>query len=436
MSFLRAHIDDTDFASRFAALQQMKREQSVDVNEAVAAIIDDVRARGDAALIELTAKYDRQTLSADSLRIGDDEIDAAMRACAPETKAALELAAQRIGDFHARQKPEDARFTDAAGVEMGHRWTPVDAAGLYVPGGLANYPSSVLMNAIPARVAGVGRVVMVVPTPDGQINPLVLVAAKLAGVDEIYRIGGAQAVAALDYGTNSIAPVNVIVGPGNAYVAAAKKQVFGQVGIDMIAGPSEILVVADAENDPAWMAADLLSQAEHDEVAQSILICADNAYADAVAAAVESALKTLPRQDIARASWENFGAILVVNDLHAQAPELVNQLAPEHLELAVAEPDAMADKIRHAGAIFLGRHTPEAIGDYIAGPNHVLPTARAARYASGLSVLDFMKRSSLVKCDADALAAIGPAAVRLAEEEGLDAHGRSISIRLNMGRDS
>lgn len=436
MSFLRAHIDDTDFASRFAALQQMKREQSVDVNEAVAAIIDDVRARGDAALIELTAKYDGQTLSADSLRIGDDEIDAAMQACAPETKAALELAAQRIGDFHARQKPEDARFTDAAGVEMGHRWTPVDAAGLYVPGGLANYPSSVLMNAIPARVAGVGRVVMVVPTPDGQINPLVLVAAKLAGVDEIYRIGGAQAVAALAYGTNSIAPVNVIVGPGNAYVAAAKKQVFGQVGIDMIAGPSEILVVADAENDPAWMAADLLSQAEHDEVAQSILICADNAYADAVAAAVESALKTLPRQDIARASWENFGAILVVNDLHAQAPELVNQLAPEHLELAVAEPDAMADKIRHAGAIFLGRHTPEAIGDYIAGPNHVLPTARAARYASGLSVLDFMKRSSLVKCDADALAAIGPAAVRLAEEEGLDAHGRSISIRLNMGRDS
>ena len=436
MSFLRAHIDDTDFASRFAALQQMKREQSVDVNEAVAAIIDDVRARGDAALIELTAKYDRQTLSADSLRIGDDEIDAAMQACAPETKAALELAAQRIGDFHAQQTPEDARFTDAAGVEMGHRWTPVDAAGLYVPGGLANYPSSVLMNAIPAHVAGVGRVVMVVPTPDGQINPLVLVAAKLAGVDEIYRIGGAQAIAALAYGTKSVAPVNVIVGPGNAYVAAAKKQVFGQVGIDMIAGPSEILVVADRENDPAWMAADLLSQAEHDEVAQSILICADNAYADAVAAAVESALKTLPRQDIARASWENFGAILVVNDLHAQAPELVNQLAPEHLELAVAEPDAMADKIRHAGAIFLGRHTPEAIGDYIAGPNHVLPTARAARYASGLSVLDFMKRSSLVKCDADALAAIGPAAVRLAQEEGLDAHGRSISIRLNMGRDS
>ena len=436
MSFLRAHINDEDFAGRFAALQEMKREQSVDVNQAVATIIDDVRKRGDDALIALTEKYDRQTLSAETLRIGDDEIDAAMQACAPETKAALELAAQRIGDFHARQKPDDARFKDAAGVEMGHRWTPVDAAGLYVPGGLANYPSSVLMNAIPARVAGVARVVMVVPTPDGQINPLVLVAAKLAGVDEIYRIGGAQAVAALAYGTKSIAPVNVIVGPGNAYVAAAKKQVFGKVGIDMIAGPSEILVVADQENDPAWMAADLLSQAEHDEVAQAILICDDNAYADAVAAAVESALKTLPRQDIARASWENFGAILVVDDLHAQAPELVNQLAPEHLELAVAEPDTMADKIRHAGAIFLGRHTPEAIGDYIAGPNHVLPTARAARYASGLSVLDFMKRSSLVKCDADALAAIGPAAVRLAEEEGLQAHGRSISIRLNMGRDS
>ena len=432
MSFLRAHIDDNDFAERFVALQSMKREQSVDVNQAVATIIDDVRARGDAALIALTEKFDRQTLTAETLRISQAEIDAAVAACDGETKAALELAAGRIADFHARQKPEDERFTDAAGVEMGHRWGAVDAAGLYVPGGLANYPSSVLMNAIPARVAGVPRIVMVVPTPDGEVNPLVLVAAKLAGVDEIYRIGGAQAVAALAYGTDSIEPVHVIVGPGNAYVAAAKRQVFGQVGIDMIAGPSEILVVADGENDPAWMAADLLSQAEHDEVAQSIFICDDNDYADAVAAAVESALLTLPRQAIARASWENFGAILVVNDLTEEAPALVNQLAPEHLELAVSEPDALADKIRHAGAIFLGRHTPEAIGDYIAGPNHVLPTARAARYASGLSVLDFMKRSSLVKCDPDALAAIGPAAVRLAEEEGLDAHGRSISIRLNM----
>ena len=432
MSFLRAHIDDNDFAERFVALQSMKREQSVDVNQAVATIIDDVRARGDAALIALTEKFDRQTLTAETLRISQAEIDAAVAACDGETKAALELAAGRIADFDARQKPEVERFTDAAGVEMGHRWGAVDAAGLYVPGGLANYPSSVLMNAIPARVAGVPRIVMVVPTPDGEVNPLVLVAAKLAGVDEIYRIGGAQAVAALAYGTDSIEPVNVIVGPGNAYVAAAKRQVFGQVGIDMIAGPSEILVVADGENDPAWMAADLLSQAEHDEVAQSIFICDDNDYADAVAAAVESALLTLPRQAIARASWENFGAILVVNDLTEEAPALVNQLAPEHLELAVSEPDALADKIRHAGAIFLGRHTPEAIGDYIAGPNHVLPTARAARYASGLSVLDFMKRSSLVKCDPDALAAIGPAAVRLAEEEGLDAHGRSISIRLNM----
>ena len=433
--FLRAHIDDKDFAARFAALQSMKREQSVDVNAAVSAIIDDVCARGDAALIELTQKYDRQSLTAASLRISDAEIDAAVAACDGETKAALQLAADRIADFHARQKPEDARFTDAAGVELGHRWTPVDAAGLYVPGGLANYPSSVLMNAIPARVAGVARLVMVVPTPDGNLNPLVLVAAKLAGVDEIYRIGGAQAVAALAYGTETIAPVNVIVGPGNAYVAAAKKQVFGQVGIDMIAGPSEILVVADNENDPAWMAADLLSQAEHDEVAQSIFICADNDYADAVAEAVEATLQTLPRQNIARASWENFGAILVVNNLAKQAPELVNELAPEHLELAVDAPDALADKIRHAGAIFLGRHTPEAIGDYIAGPNHVLPTARAARYASGLSVLDFMKRSSLVKCDANALAEIGPAAVRLAQEEGLQAHGRSIAIRLNIGSD-
>ena len=435
-AFLRAHIDDTDFAERFDALQAMKREQSVDVNQAVGAIIEAVRADGDAALIALTEKYDRQTLSADTMRFSEAEIDAAVAACDPQTKAALELAAQRISDFHARQKPEDERYTDAAGVEMGHRWTPVDAAGLYVPGGLANYPSSVLMNAIPARVAGVERVVMVVPTPDGQVNPLVLVAARLAGVDEIYRIGGAQAVAALAYGTQTIAPVNVIVGPGNAYVAAAKKQVFGQVGIDMIAGPSEILVAADAQNDPAWIAADLLSQAEHDAVAQSILICDDVDFADAVEAAVEQALGVLPRQDIARQSWEAFGAVLVVNELYADAPRLINQLAPEHLELAVEAPEKMADDIRHAGAIFMGRYTPEAIGDYIAGPNHVLPTARAARYASGLSVLNFMKRSSLVKCDAAALAEIGPAAMRLADEEGLTAHGRSIAIRLNLGDDT
>ena len=433
---MRAHIDDTDFAERFDALQAMKREQSVDVNQAVGAIIEAVWADGDAALIALTEKYDRQTLSADTMRFSEAEIDAAVAACDPQTKAALELAAQRISDFHARQKPEDERYTDAAGVEMGHRWTPVDAAGLYVPGGLANYPSSVLMNAIPARVAGVERVVMVVPTPDGQVNPLVLVAARLAGVDEIYRIGGAQAVAALAYGTQTIAPVNVIVGPGNAYVAAAKKQVFGQVGIDMIAGPSEILVAADAQNDPAWIAADLLSQAEHDAVAQSILICDDVDFADAVEAAVEQALSVLPRQGIARQSWEAFGAVLVVNELYADAPRLINQLAPEHLELAVEAPEKMADDIRHAGAIFMGRYTPEAIGDYIAGPNHVLPTARAARYASGLSVLNFMKRSSLVKCDAAALAEIGPAAMRLADEEGLTAHGRSIAIRLNLGDDT
>ena len=394
------------------------------------------RARGDAALIELTAKFDRQQLSPETLRICEPEIDAAFEACTQPTRNALELAATRIRAFHARQKPQDERFTDAAGVELGHRWTPVDAAGLYVPGGLANYPSSVLMNAIPAREAGVGRVVMVVPTPDGNVNPLVLVAARLAGVDEIYRVGGAQAIAALAYGTDTIAPVNVIVGPGNAYVAAAKKQVFGQVGIDMIAGPSEILVVADSQNDPAWMAADLLSQAEHDEVAQSILICEDHAYADAVEQAIEAALETLSRAEIARKSWQDFGAILVVDDLVAQAPALINQLAPEHLELAVEDPEAMARDVRHAGAIFMGRYTPEAIGDYIAGPNHVLPTARASRYASGLSVLNFMKRSSLVKCDATSLSAIGPAAVQLAEEEGLSAHGRSISIRLNMGQES
>ena len=433
--FVRAHIDDTDFAARFEALQVMKREQSVDVNMAVSEIIEDVRARGDAALIALTEKFDRQVLTPENLRISDAEIDAACAATDAETTAALHLAAERIADFHARQKPQDDRFTDASGVELGHRWTPVDAAGLYVPGGLANYPSSVLMNAIPARVAGVGRLVMVVPTPDGVVNPLVLVAARLAGVDEIYRIGGAQAIAALAYGTQTIAPVNVIVGPGNAYVAAAKKQVFGQVGIDMIAGPSEILVAADTQNDPAWMAADLLSQAEHDEVAQSIFICDDNGYADAVAAAVETELTNLAREEIARKSWENFGAILVVNDLTTEAPDLINALAPEHLELAVAEPENLAEKIRHAGAIFMGRHTPEAIGDYIAGPNHVLPTARAARYASGLSVLNFMKRSSLVKCDAASLSAIGPAAVRLAAQEGLGAHARSIAIRLNMGEE-
>ena len=330
-----------------------------------------------------------------------------------------------------KRQPEDSRFTDAVGVELGHRWTPVDAAGLYVPGGLANYPSSVLMNAIPARVAGVARVAMVVPAPDGVINPLVLAAAKYAGVNEIFRIGGAQAIAALAYGTPTITPVDVIVGPGNAYVAAAKKQVFGQVGIDMMAGPSEILVVADADNDPAWIAADLMSQAEHDDVAQAVLICDSADFAKAVIAAVAALLDELPRADIARRSWENFGAVIIVENVMTHAADLVNALAPEHLELAVEDPEALAHDIRHAGAIFLGRYTPEAVGDYIAGPNHVLPTARAARYASGLSVLDFMKRSSLVRCDAASLAEIGPDAMRLADEEGLHAHGRAISIRLN-----
>ena len=428
--FLRAHIDDKDFAERFAALQSMKREQSVDVNEAVAAIIDDVRARGDAALIELTEKYDRQKLSAETLRISEAEIDAAVAACASETKAALELAAQRISDFHARQKPEDARFTDAAGVELGHRWNAVDAAGLYVPGGLANYPSSVLMNAIPARVAGVARVVMVVPTPDGKLNPLVLVAARLAGVDEIYRIGGAQAIAALAYGTETIAPVDKITGPGNAFVAAAKRRVFGKVGIDMIAGPSEILVIADGDNDPAWIATDLLSQAEHDESAQSILITDDAEFGEKVMQAVTRQLETLERRAIAGASWRDFGAVIVVNDM-AEAAALSNRLAPEHLELCVADPDGLAAQITHAGAIFLGAWTPEAIGDYIGGPNHVLPTARSARFSSGLSVMDFVKRTTLTKMTPASLAAIGPAAEVLAISEGLEAHGLSVRARLD-----
>ena len=422
---------DTDFSDRFVALQSMKREQDADVHADVSAIIDAVRTDGDDALVAYTKKFDRLDLKQTDMRVSATEIDAAEAACAPETLAALENAAARIADYHARQKPEDSRFTDAVGVELGHRWTPVDAAGLYVPGGLANYPSSVLMNAIPARVAGVTRVAMVVPAPGGAINPLVLAAAKYAGVNEIFRIGGAQAIAALAYGTATVAPVDVIVGPGNAYVAAAKKQVFGQVGIDMMAGPSEILVVADADNDPAWIAADLMSQAEHDDVAQSVLICDNAEFADAVIAAIDELLNDLPRADIARRSWENFGAVIIVENVMTQAANLVNALAPEHLELAVEDPEALARDIRHAGAIFLGRYTPEAVGDYIAGPNHVLPTARASRYASGLSVLDFMKRSSLVRCDAASLAEIGPDAMRLADEEGLHAHGRSISIRLN-----
>ncbi len=420
----------TGFPADFAALIAAQRDSAADVSAATAAIVADVKARGDAAVLDYTARFDKLTLTAATMRVTPEEIAAAVKAIDPATAEALALAAERIRSFHARHRPTDDDYVDAQGVGLGARWTAIGAVGLYVPGGKAAYPSSVLMNAIPAKVAGVDRLVMVVPAPNGILNPLVLAAADLAGVDEIYKIGGAQAVAALAHGTATIAPVDKITGPGNAYVAEAKRQVFGIVGIDTIAGPSEILVVADGQNDPAWIAADLLSQAEHDEAAQSILITDDEAFAEAVAAAVESHLATLPRAEIARASWADHGAIVVVARLDDAVP-LVDALAPEHLELAVANPDALADRIRNAGAIFLGRHTPEAIGDYVAGPNHVLPTSRAARFSSGLSVLDFMKRTTLVRCDADSLAAIGPAAVALARTEGLPAHALSVSIRLN-----
>ncbi|CDK97590.1 histidinol dehydrogenase (HDH) [Magnetospirillum gryphiswaldense MSR-1 v2] len=421
-----------DFADAFESLLHMKRETDEDVNATVAAIINDVRHRGDLALVEYTAKFDRLPhLTPAGLAITADEVDAALAQVSPELMAALELAAERITDFHRRQVPQGYAYTDAAGVRLGQRWTAVQAAGLYVPGGTAAYPSSVLMNAIPAKVAGVERLVMVVPTPGGVLNPLVLAAARLAGIDEIYRVGGAQAVAALAHGTETIRPVDKIVGPGNAFVAAAKRQVFGTVGIDMIAGPSEILVVADGANDPAWIAADLLSQAEHDTAAQSILITDDADFGRRVALAVESHLKVLPRGEIARQSWEAHGAIVVVPHLD-DCVALVDRIAPEHLELAVENPDALAAKVRNAGAIFLGRYTPEAVGDYIGGPNHVLPTARSARFSSGLGVHDFMKRTTLLGCDANALRAIGPAAVALAGAEGLGAHGLSVALRLNM----
>jgi len=418
---------DAGFEADFAALLSMKRE-SVDTQ--VAAILADVRRQGDAALISYTARFDRLELNPETLRITAQEVDEAACACDPKLMAALHLAAERIHAFHIRQIPENHHYVDEAGVRLGLRWTPVEAAGLYVPGGTAAYPSSVLMNAIPAKAAGVERLVMVVPCPGGKLNPLVLAAARVVGIDEIYRIGGAQAIGALAYGTQTIRPVDKIVGPGNAYVAAAKRRVFGTVGIDMIAGPSEILVVADGGNDPGWIAADLLSQAEHDTAAQSILITDDRDFGQRVAQAVESHLKTLPRAAIARESWDRFGAVIVVPDL-ADAVPLIDRIAPEHLELAVADPEAVAAKVRNAGAIFLGRYTPEAIGDYVGGPNHVLPTARSARFSSGLGVLDFMKRTTLLGCDADSLRVIGPAAVTLAEAEGLGAHGLSISIRLN-----
>ena len=426
---LRLDAGAPDFARAFDRLVAVKRAAEENVDAAVGAIIADVKLRGDAALLEYTTRFDRFTLTAAGLRFPAARIEQALKQAPEKTAAALRVAAQRIAEYHKRQLPQDFDYADAQGIRLGARWTPLDIVGLYVPGGTAAYPSSVLMNAVPGKVAGVARLVMVVPTPDGKVNDLVLAAARIAGVDEIYRVGGAQAVAALAYGTATIPRVDKIVGPGNAYVAAAKKMVFGAVGIDLIAGPSEILVVADALNDAAWIAADLLSQAEHDEAAQAILITDDAAFADKVAAAVEHAFARLPRATIARASWEKHGAIIVVARL-GDAPALVDRLAPEHLELAVAEPEALAKRIRHAGAIFLGRHAPEAIGDYVAGPNHVLPTSQSARFSSGLGVLDFMKRTSLIGCDAKGLAAIGPAAVALAEAEGLDAHALSVSIRL------
>jgi len=427
---LRLDTRAADFSQRFRAFLDTKREISEDVEQAARAIIAEVVARGDDALVELTRRFDRVDLDATRLKVSAGEIDAATKSCAGEALAALKLARERIEAYHARQRPADDRFVDALGVELGHRWTAIEAVGLYVPGGTAAYPSSVLMNAVPAKVAGVPRVVMTVPAPDGKLNPLVLAAAQLAGVDEVYRIGGAQAVAALAYGTATIAPVAKIVGPGNAYVAAAKRLVFGKVGIDMIAGPSEVLIVADREANPEWIAADLLAQAEHDTAAQAILITDDEALADRVAASVEAQLKTLPRGEIAGASWRDFGALILVRDLDEAMP-LVDAIAPEHLQIETHDAERLAARVRNAGAIFLGHHTPEAIGDYVAGSNHVLPTARSARFSSGLSVLDFMKRTSLLKLAPEGLAKLGPAAIALGHAEGLDAHARSVAIRLN-----
>lgn len=427
----RLNTLDADFEVAFARLLTLKREDSADVDDAVAAIIADVRARGDAAVIELTAKYDRLDLTPDTLAFSNAEIDEHIARVPEDERAALELAAKRIRAYHKRQMPEDAEWTDDAGGTLGWRWGPVDAAGLYVPGGLASYPSSVLMNAIPASVAGVKRLVVTAPTPDGKVNPLVLLAARISGVDRVLRIGGAQAIAALAYGTETIAAVDKITGPGNAFVAAAKRRVFGRVGIDMIAGPSEILVIADADNDPDWIALDLLSQAEHDESAQSILITTSPGLADAVSDAVALRLDTLERRDIARKSWADNGAIIVVQDL-GQAAALADQIAAEHLELCVEDPRTLAANIRHAGAMFLGKWTPEAIGDYIGGPNHVLPTARSSRFSSGLSVLDFLKRTTMTQMSPAALKAIGPGAETLARSESLEAHRLSVRARLDL----
>jgi histidinol dehydrogenase len=421
---------DPEFESAFQTLLGQKREEAEDIDQAVAAIIADVRNRGDQAVIDLTQRFDRLTLTPETLAFSPEETEAEIAKVSPEDRTALELAADRIRAYHARQKPQDESWTDSLGAMLGWRWTPVSAAGLYVPGGLASYPSSVLMNAIPAKVAGVEHLVIACPTPGGAVNPLVLLAAQIAGVDKVYRIGGAQAIAALAYGTQSIGAVDKITGPGNAFVAAAKRRVFGRVGIDMIAGPSEILVIADADNDPDWIALDLLSQAEHDASTQSILITDSPAFGQAVAEAVAKRLETLDRRAIAGAAWAENGAIILTRDL-AEATRLSNRVAPEHLELCTADPEALARDITHAGAIFLGAYTPEAIGDYIGGPNHVLPTARSARFSSGLSVLDFMKRTTLAKMTPEALKAIGPAAERLAISESLEAHGLSVRARLD-----
>ncbi|HKO72504.1 MAG TPA: histidinol dehydrogenase [Bradyrhizobium sp.] len=428
---VRLDRSSADFTERFASFLATKREISADIEAATRAIVDDVAARGDAALLEATRKFDRLDLKSSGLRVSAAEIEAAVKACDSGTIDALNFARDRIELFHRRQLPKDDRFTDPLGVELGWRWSAIEAVGLYVPGGTAAYPSSVLMNAVPAKVAGVSRVVMVVPSPDGKLNPLVLAAADLGGVSEIYRVGGAQAVAALAYGTATIAPVAKIVGPGNAYVAAAKRLVFGKVGIDMIAGPSEVLVIADATGNAGWIASDLLAQAEHDVNAQSILITDSSALANDVERAVQTQLATLPRAQIARASWNDFGGIIVVSSVDEAVP-LANAIAAEHVEIMTADPEAVAAKIRNAGAIFIGPHTPEAIGDYVGGSNHVLPTARSARFSSGLGVLDFMKRTSILKCGPDQLRALGPAAMTLGKAEGLDAHARSVGLRLNL----
>jgi histidinol dehydrogenase len=427
---LHLTTSDPGFESAFAAFLAAKREVSEDVDAAVRAIVARVRSEGDKAVVDLTHRFDRLDLSATAMRVSEAKIAAAVAAGGKDTLAALELAAARIESHHRRQLPSDDRYTDALGAELGSRWTAIESVGLYVPGGLASYPSSVLMNAIPARVAGVPRIAMVVPSPGGELNPLVLAAAHLAGVSEIYRIGGAQAVAALAYGTETVAPVAKIVGPGNAYVAAAKRQVFGTVGIDSIAGPSEVLVIADRDNDPEWIAADLLAQAEHDTAAQAILMTDDASLAAQVKAAVARQLAALPRGNIAGASWETFGAVIVLGSLD-EAPPLADRIAAEHLEIAVADPEELAARIRNAGAIFLGKHTPEVIGDYVAGSNHVLPTARSARFSSGLGVLDFMKRTSMLRLDQGSLAKLAPAAMTLAHAEGLEAHRRSVAIRLD-----